>query len=202
MPRYHYTPFPYQTPPELPGRRPDRRAGRRSSARARSGLPPPSTSRSTTSAVSVVVDDNDVVSVGSRAICWAKRTLEIFDRLGVGDRMLEKGVTWNVGRLFHRENGKSIPSTSCRRPATRFPAFINLQQYYVEEYLVERCADFPDLIDLRWKNKVVDRPPVARHGDRQSRIRSRRPMGRTTLEAQYLIACDGARSSDPDHARP
>ena len=39
---------------------------------------------------SVVVDSKTQVSVGSRAICWAKRTLEIFDRLGVGDQMVEK----------------------------------------------------------------------------------------------------------------
>ena len=50
---------------------------------------------------SVVLDDNNVVSVGSRAICWAKRTLEIFDRLGVGTRMRDKGVAGKVGRLFH-----------------------------------------------------------------------------------------------------
>ena len=50
---------------------------------------------------SVVLDDSDRVSVGSRAICWAKRTLEIFDRLGIGERMVAKGVTWQVGRLFH-----------------------------------------------------------------------------------------------------
>src|SRR5262245_12405006 len=49
----------------------------------------------------VVLDDNDVVSRGSRAICWSKRSLEIFDRLGVGERMLAKGVTWKVGRLYH-----------------------------------------------------------------------------------------------------
>jgi len=51
---------------------------------------------------SVVLDDNNVVSVGSRAICWSKRSLEIFDRLGIGARMAEKGVTWQVGRTFHR----------------------------------------------------------------------------------------------------
>ena len=39
----------------------------------------------------VVLDDNDVVSVGSRAICWSKRTLEIFDRLGVGGRWSRRG---------------------------------------------------------------------------------------------------------------
>jgi len=42
----------------------------------------------------IVLDDNDRLSIGSRAICWAKRTLEIFDRLGVGERMVSKGVTW------------------------------------------------------------------------------------------------------------
>ncbi|MEO0917294.1 MAG: FAD-dependent monooxygenase, partial [Pseudomonadota bacterium] len=103
---------------------------------------------------SVVLDDNNVVSVGSRAICWAKRTLEIFDRLGVGERMLEKGVTWQVGRLFHGAdevyNFDLLPE-----PGHKYPAFINLQQYYVEQYLIERAQDFPDLIDLRFLNRVI-----------------------------------------------
>ena len=30
----------------------------------------------------------------------------------------------------------------------KFPAFINLQQYYVEEYLIERCFQLDDYIDL------------------------------------------------------
>jgi 3-(3-hydroxy-phenyl)propionate hydroxylase len=30
----------------------------------------------------LVLDGDNTVSVGSRAICWAKRTLEILDRLG------------------------------------------------------------------------------------------------------------------------
>jgi 3-(3-hydroxy-phenyl)propionate hydroxylase len=67
---------------------------------------------------SVVLDDNNVVSVGSRAICWAKRTLEIFDRLGVGERMLQKGVTWKVGRNFHGRTNRSTPSISCPRTGT------------------------------------------------------------------------------------
>ena len=37
---------------------------------------------------SVLLDDNNIVSTGSRAICWAKRTLEIFDRLGVASKLL------------------------------------------------------------------------------------------------------------------
>ena len=41
----------------------------------------------------LVLDDHDGVSSGSRAICFAKRPLEILDRLGCGDRFVEKGVT-------------------------------------------------------------------------------------------------------------
>jgi 3-(3-hydroxy-phenyl)propionate hydroxylase len=53
--------------------------------------------------VSVLLDEDDTVSVGSRAICWAKRTLEIMGRLGLGQRFLEKGITWNTGRVYAGE---------------------------------------------------------------------------------------------------
>ena len=71
------------------------------------------------------------------------------------------------------------------------PAFVNLQQYYAEEYLVARCSDFPDLIELRWKNKFVG---LERQGD-QVRIEVETPEGRYQLSTQWLIAADGARSS-------
>ncbi|MGE8589934.1 MAG: FAD-dependent oxidoreductase, partial [Alcaligenes sp.] len=48
----------------------------------------------------VVLDDDYRLSTGSRAICFSKRTLEIWDRLGVGQRMIDKGVSWNVGKVF------------------------------------------------------------------------------------------------------
>lgn len=139
---------------------------------------------------SVVLDDNNVVSVGSRAICWAKRTLEIFDRLGVGKRMVEKGVTWKVGRLYRGEeevyNFDLLPEEG-----HQMPAFINLQQYYVEQYLVERALEFPDLIDIRFKNKVAD---VAQsEGGVRASIET--PDGVYQLEADYLLACDGANST-------
>ncbi|WP_026870081.1 FAD-dependent oxidoreductase [Inquilinus limosus] len=139
---------------------------------------------------SVVLDDNDVVSVGSRAICWSKRTLEIFDRLGVGDRMLAKGVTWKVGRLFHRDR-EVYAFDLLPEPGHKMPAFINLQQYYVEQYLVERCAEFPKLIDLRWKNRVTAVEPGGDH----IRVRVEAPDGGYSIDADYLLACDGARST-------
>ncbi|MES1161840.1 MAG: FAD-dependent oxidoreductase, partial [Rhizobacter sp.] len=51
----------------------------------------------------VLLDNDNTLSTGSRAICFAKRTLEIFDRLGCGQRMVDKGVSWNVGKVFFRD---------------------------------------------------------------------------------------------------
>ncbi len=133
----------------------------------------------------VLVDDNDVVSTGSRAICWSKRSLEILDRLGVGERCVEKGVTWKVGRTFHRDaevfNFDLLPEAG-----HKMPAFVNLQQYYVEEYLAEAALAHP-LIDLRFRNRVT-----AVDG---GSLTVETPDGAYRLEAQYIVACDGARSA-------
>ena len=103
---------------------------------------------------SVLLDNNNVVSTGSRAICWAKRTLEIFDRLGVASKMMAKGITWETGRLFNGD--KEVFSFNLLPDKDqKFPAFINLQQYYVEEYLIERCFELNDFIDLRLVAKLL-----------------------------------------------
>lgn len=187
MPRYSYEPYPYVTPPELRGAKPQRPPV------VIVGAGPVGLAAAIDCALHgircVVLDDNDVVSVGSRAICWSKRTLEIFDRLGVGERMLEKGVTWKVGRLFH--GAREVWSFDLLPEAGhKMPAFINLQQYYVEQYLVERAADFPDMIDLRWKNRVTG---VAPRADGVA-VEIETPDGRYALETDWLIACDGVRS--------
>ncbi|MGV6810741.1 MAG: FAD-dependent oxidoreductase [Brevirhabdus sp.] len=136
---------------------------------------------------SVVLDDNNVVSVGSRAICWSKRSLEILDRLGVGKKALNKGVTWKVGRTFHRER-EVFSFDLLPEDGHQMPAFVNLQQYYVEEFLVERAEEM-DLIDLRFKNKVVS---VAQSDGVTVEIET--PDGRYSLSADYVLACDGAKS--------
>ncbi|MDB5559509.1 MAG: FAD-dependent oxidoreductase [Enterovirga sp.] len=139
---------------------------------------------------SLVLDDNDTVSAGSRAICWAQRTLEIFDRLGVADRMMAKGVTWQRGRV-HRRDAEIYSFDLLPEGGHRMPAFINLQQYYVEEYLVERALQFPELIELRWKNKVVGVAPRQLGAE----LTVDTPDGAYTIEADWVIAADGANSS-------
>ncbi|MFA7292907.1 MAG: FAD-dependent oxidoreductase [Rhodocyclaceae bacterium] len=135
----------------------------------------------------VLLDEDDTVSVGSRGVCYAKRALEILDRLGVGDRVVAKGVSWNVGRTFFRDeevfNFNLLPEPDHKRPG-----MINLQQYYLEEYLVDRCVELG--VDMRWKNRVVS---VQRMSD-GVRATIETPDGTYGIEAEWLIAADGARS--------
>ncbi|KWT91999.1 MULTISPECIES: FAD-dependent oxidoreductase [unclassified Variovorax] len=140
--------------------------------------------------VPVVLLDNDcTLSTGSRAICFAKRTLEVFDRLGCGERMVAKGVSWNVGKVFFRDEQvyrfDLLPEAGHERPA-----FINLQQYYVEGYLAERAAELP-LVDLRWNNKVVG----IDNGADGVVLQVETPEGSYRLVADYVAACDGSRSN-------
>ncbi len=137
---------------------------------------------------SVLLDEDDTVSTGSRALCWAKRTLEIYDRLGLGPRFLEKGVTWNTGRVFFRDK-EAYSFDLLPEQGHAFPAFVNLQQYYAEEWLVEACAA-TGLVDLRWRNRVAaieNRPDGAL-------LSVETPDGAYRLHAGWLLACDGARS--------
>lgn len=136
----------------------------------------------------VVLDDDFRLSTGSRAICFSKRTLEIWDRLGVGQRMIDKGVSWNVGKVFFREQ-EVWRFDLLPEPGHRRPAFINLQQYYAEGYLYEQARQEPN-IDLRWKNKVVG----LEQRDDGVVLNVETPDGAYALHADWLIACDGARS--------
>ncbi|WP_024520901.1 FAD-dependent oxidoreductase [Bradyrhizobium sp. Tv2a-2] len=137
----------------------------------------------------VLLDDADRIGEGSRAICFSKRSLEYWDRLGVGDRMVDKGVVWSVGRIFHGPaelyQFNLLPEQGHKRPA-----FINLQQFYAEAYLVDRVEQLPG-ISLRWRNKVT---ALELRNDGVL-VNIATPEGPYRLLAAYVIACDGARSS-------
>ena len=137
----------------------------------------------------VLLDDDNKLSSGSRAICFSKRTLEIFDRLGCGERIAAKGVRWHVGRVFNRDEEvysfDLLPETGHERPA-----FVNLQQYYVEGYLHERAQELP-LLDLRWCSKVTG---LVQHADHVV-LHVTTPDGDYALSAAYVVAADGGKST-------
>jgi 3-(3-hydroxy-phenyl)propionate hydroxylase len=137
----------------------------------------------------VLLDDADRIGDGSRAICFSKRSLEVWDRLGVGSRMVDKGVVWKVGKIFL---GQEMVYQFDLLPEDghKMPAFINLQQYYAEAYLVDRVQELPR-IDLRWRNKAIG---LEQHNDHVV-LTVETPDGPYRLRAEYVAACDGARSA-------
>src|SRR6201991_5030228 len=130
----------------------------------------------------VLLDDADRMGEGSRAICFSKRSLEFWDRLGVGQRMVDKGVVWSVGRIFHGAS-QLYQFNLLPEDGTKRPAFINLQQFYAEAYLVDRISDLP-AIDLRWRNKVT---AVEQRND-SAVLAIETPDGTYRLQANYVAA--------------
>ena len=140
---------------------------------------------------SVVLEKYNTVSDGSRAICWAKRTLEILDRIGTSDRMMEKGVVWNQGWVYFGEETEPIYKFDLLPDKEqKFPAFINLQQFYAEEYLIDLFPEYPET-EIRWQNEVVG---VTSDTDKVT-VTISTPGGEYRLSCDYLVAADGHRSS-------
>jgi 3-(3-hydroxy-phenyl)propionate hydroxylase len=135
----------------------------------------------------LVLDDDKTVSVGSRAVCYAKRSLEILDRLGIAEQACGLGVSWNIGRTFLEEDEvyqfNLVPDAGHKQPG-----MINLQQYHIEEMLIARALELG--ADIRWQHKVT---AVTRHDDHAT-LTVETPDGSFDIEADWLVVADGARS--------
>ncbi|WP_095588046.1 FAD-dependent monooxygenase [Actibacterium ureilyticum] len=137
----------------------------------------------------VILEANNVVAMGSRALCWSKRSLEIFARLGIAEKVLAKGVFWETART-RRGTDELFTTDLNPDPGQRMPAFVNLQQYHVETLLIDRIRAEP-AIDLRFSNRVE----AVEQDDAGVHVYVTTPDGDYGLRADYLIACDSARSA-------
>ena len=138
---------------------------------------------------SVVLETSNSFSEGSKAICWSQRTLEILDRSGSAKKMLKKGVTWKQGRVYRGE--REIYNFDLQaEPDFQMPAFINLQQYYFEEFL-ERHIGTMKFNDIRRSHEVVDVNPKT---DSTVLLTVKTPKDEYKIETKYVIAADGVKS--------
>lgn len=139
----------------------------------------------------VLLDEDDTVGVrgaSSRGICYAQKSLEIFARLGICERIAAKGVTWSFGRTFSGDEEVYNFNLQANSVSTQ-PPFINLQQFYIEWFLVDRLLEL-GVTDLRWKSRVTRVEPLADG----VRIDIETPAGSYTIEADHLIDATGANS--------
>lgn len=137
----------------------------------------------------VLLDDADRIGEGSRGLCYSKRALEILDTLGCGEAVAGQGVQWKIGKVHFRDQ-LVYEFDLLPEDGHKMPAFVNLQQFYLEKHLVERARQLPG-IDLRWSNKVTSLELLADG----ARAVVETPEGPYAIEADWLIAADGAKSS-------
>ncbi len=137
---------------------------------------------------SVILTAELQVSQGSRAIVFTRRSMEILQQVGVADRMTENGLPWRFGNSYYR--GQHVFRMEAPHDEDdRFFPMLNIQQQYLEAYLLEACESSP-LIEVRWGNKVTQ---VSQQPDHVEAVIDT-PEGTYPLEADWLIAADGGRS--------
>ncbi|RAR65980.1 3-(3-hydroxy-phenyl)propionate hydroxylase [Paraburkholderia unamae] len=139
----------------------------------------------------VVLDEDNTVGVrgaSSRGICYAQRSLEIFARLGIAQRVLAKGVTWSVTKVLSGE--KVLYEYDLARTHTSLqPPFVNLQQFYIEWFLADRFEEL-NTGEIRWSSRVTG---VAAHDD-HTVLDVTTPEGDYRLEADWVLDAEGASS--------
>ena len=139
----------------------------------------------------VVLSRLAFIPAGSKAICFSKRTLEIWDRLGIGEAVMAKGVVWNTGKVFWGADQAPVYQFDLLPiKGQKTPAFVNLQQYHVEAMLADALAAYPN-VELRWGHEVTGLEPRPGLGAGLTVQAQGRDYA---IEAQWVLACDGSRS--------
>ncbi len=136
----------------------------------------------------VVLEKGTGDAAGSRSICQAKRTLEIWERLGVGAAIRDRGITWNTGRVFHKEE-ELFHFNLAPEPGYQMPAFVNLQQFHVEAALLQRFSGLGG--EVRFGHTVTAAGPCA--DGVEATVEG--PDGPYRTAAEWIVSCEGVRSN-------
>ena len=139
---------------------------------------------------SVVLEADDGVCAGSRAICISRRSLEIVSRLGAGAAFLAKGLPWTGGRSFHRDR-EVLHFEMPQDDSQRFPPMVNLAQFHIEQCLLDAVETLSELIEVRWQQRVR----AVAQDEHGAVLAVATPAGDYKLAADWVVACDGARST-------
>ena len=127
--------------------------------------------------------------IGSKALCMQRDVLDVLERVGVGDKLLEEGVTWTLGRTYYRDH-ELFQITFPEVGDNHFPPFVNVGQDRTEFWLEERVEAEP-LVELRYGHPVTglrqDAAGVTVTVDRAGEA--------VEIAADYLIGADGSRSA-------
>ena len=138
---------------------------------------------------SLLLDEDNRLSEGSRGIAYHWSALAVWEKLGAGQAMLAKGIAWSRRHTYFGEKEIYTQDFGPAAPGA-LPSFLNLQQYYVERFLLDRIEAQP-LIELHWNHRITD---IRQTADSNT-LEVETPDGPRQFSSRYVLACDGARSS-------
>lgn len=127
--------------------------------------------------------------IGSKALCMQRDVLDVLERVGVGDKLLDEGVTWTLGRTYYRDN-ELFQITFPEVGDNHFPPFVNVGQDRTEYWLEERVAAEP-LVELRYGNAVTG----LSQDDESVTLLIDTAQGEATVTGHYVVGADGSRSA-------
>jgi 3-(3-hydroxy-phenyl)propionate hydroxylase len=137
-----------------------------------------------------VVEADEGYCTGSRAICISRRSQEILAWAGAGRALQAIALPWTGGRSYWRDT-EVLHFEMPNEPTQRFAPMINIQQYHVEQFVHEALQAVPELARVSWSSRVV----AARSRADLVEVEIETSGGRETVHADYLVACDGGRST-------
>jgi 3-(3-hydroxy-phenyl)propionate hydroxylase len=142
----------------------------------------------------ILIDEDNTVGVkgaSSRGICYTQKSLEIFQRLGIFERIAAKGTQWSVGRTFAGDD--EVYNFDLRQQGnfhlSSQPPFINIQQFYIEAFLVDRVREL-GAVELRWQNRLTG---FEQNAD-VATLTVETPAGNYRIEAEHVIDATGSTS--------
>jgi len=135
----------------------------------------------------VIIEMRSEASVGSRAICYSQRALEIWNRLDTVEPVIDRGIQWKVGKVFH---GDDLAYRFDLQPDSGYemPAFVNLQQNMLEDSMIGQVTDRG--IELRWSQRVA----TVSVDDGGATLTVEAGDETYQITCDWLIAADGVRS--------
>ncbi|MGE8637396.1 MAG: FAD-dependent monooxygenase [Achromobacter sp.] len=139
---------------------------------------------------SLTVEADDDYCSGSRAICISRRSQEILSWAGADQPLMATGLPWTGGRSYFRDR-EVLHFEMPHDPLQRYAPMVNIQQYSIEEYAHQAMQRHPGLAALQWSARVAG---LQADADGVT-VEVEAGGQRQTVRADWLIACDGGRST-------
>jgi 2-polyprenyl-6-methoxyphenol hydroxylase-like FAD-dependent oxidoreductase len=144
----------------------------------------------------VVIDAKAGPTRESRALAVQARTMEIYDQLGLAERVLAGAYPATRIQIRQEINPQGFNIEAAQRGSTRYPGLQIFEQSRNEEMLSSRLAETG--MGVHWQHRLVDlldNTDGTERSDERIVALVEGPEGLSRIRARWCVGADGARSA-------